>query len=322
MDSIDRRTFLASATGAAALGALDLAPARASGAPVFICTWDFGVAAAERAARVFSGGGSLLDAIEKGINLIEDDPTVQSVGYGGLPNAEGEVELDAGIMDGTRHRSGCVFNLHKIKNPISVARQVLERTRHTQLAGDGALRFATELGFEPMQLLTPESLEAWLKWRSTPNRQTYWIGKDHHDTCGMCAIDGNGKVVAGCSTSGIAWKIPGRVADSPIVGAGFYADDNAGAASATGDGDVMTNFCTSYHIVQKMREGMHPQEACEDVMHVMAKSVSDFRTNQYCVIAINPQGETGAASMNAKEPLKYAVWRDGKATLYPAKTVY
>ena len=289
---------------------------------MFVSTWDFGKTAIERAAQVFGGGGSLLDAVEKGINLIEDDPAVMTVGYGGLPNAEGEVELDAGIMDGTRHRAGAVFNLHKIKNPISVARLVMEKTRHTQLAGEGALRFAIEMGFEPMQLLTPQSLEAWLKWKSTPNHETNWIDKNHHDTIGMCAVDGKGKVVAGCSTSGLAWKIPGRVADSPLIGAGYYADDTAGAASATGDGDVMSNYCTSAYIVNKMREGMHPQEACESVMGLLARTAPNVHTDMYCVIAIDPHGQTGAASINAKQRLTYAVWRDGNATLHTAKAVF
>lgn len=322
MDRIDRRTFLTSAASATALGAIEAEPAQAAaGGPVFISTWDFSKVAIERGARVLAEGGSLLDAVEKGINLIEDDPAITSVGYGGLPNAQGEVELDAGIMDGTRHRAGSVFSLHKIKNPISVARLVLEKTRHTQIAGEGALRFAIEMGFTPMQLLTPQSLEAWLKWKSTPNHETYWIDKNHHDTIGVCATDGKGKVVAGCSTSGLAWKIPGRVADSPIVGAGYFADDGAGAASATGDGDVMTNYCTSAYIVNKMREGMHPQEACESVLHLMANTAPDVHTDMYCVIAIDPLGQAGAASINSKQPLQYAVWRDGSATLRTAAAV-
>ena len=282
MSSIDRRTFIASAAGTAALTALEAAPASSAQGPVFIGTWEWGKPASERAAEVLHGGGSLLDAIEKGINRIEDDPNVMTVGYGRLPNAEGEVELDAGIMDGTRHRAGAVFNLHKIKNPISVARFVLEKTRHTQPAGQGALRFAIEMGFEPLQLLTTKSLETWLKWKNTPNHQTYWIDKNNHDTVGMAGAY-NGKVAAGCCTSGLAWKIPGRVADSPIVGCGYYADDTAGAASATGNGDVMSNYCTSSYIVQKMREGMNPQAACEDAMRFMAGSTPSGATApQHC----------------------------------------
>ena len=316
MERLDRKTFLASA-GAATLGSVAQAAQAQTSGPVFLSTWKWGIEANAKAAEIVSGGGSLLDAIEKGINVVESDPNVATVGYGGYPNAEGEVELDAGIMDGTTHRAGSVFNLHKIKNPISVARLVMEKTRHTQIAGDGALRFAIEMGFEPMQLLTPKSLEAWLTWRNTPNHETFWIDENHHDTIGMVAARGR-SVAAGCSTSGLAWKIPGRVADSPIVGCGYYADDAAGAASATGDGDVMTNYCTSKHIVEKMSEGMHPQEACRDLMRYMARRAPQLRTDMYCVIAINPRGEIGALSMNAAQPLHYALWKNGSGALHTA----
>jgi len=320
MDSIDRRSFLiTTSAAAAALAAATPAAGRAdSSRPVFLTTWEWGIEANVRAAQIFAGGGSLLDAVEKGINVVEDDPNVDTVGYGGLPNAQGEVELDAGIMDGTAHRAGSVCNLHKIKNPISVARLVMEKTRHTTLAGEGALQFAIAMGFEPMQLLTPHSLEAWLKWKNTPNRQSFWLDGTHHDTVGMVAIDGNGHVVAGCSTSGLAWKIPGRVADSPLVGCGYYADDAAGAASATGNGDVMTNYSTSAFIVRRMAEGAHPQEACDDALRLMAKTAPNVHEEMYCVIAISTQGEIGAASMNSKQPLKYALWRNGSGALHAA----
>ena len=317
MEPIDRRSFLIT-TGAAtaALAATPSAARAEPSGPVFLTTWEWGIEANARAAQVFAGGGALLDAIEKGINVVEDDPNVDTVGYGGLPNAQGEVELDAGIMDGTTHRAGSVCNLHKIKNPISVARLVMEKTRHTTMAGEGALQFAIAMGFEPMQLLTPHSLEAWLKWKNAPNHESFWLDGRHHDTVGMVATDGGGHVAAGCSTSGLAWKIPGRVADSPLVGCGYYADDSAGAASATGNGDVMTNYCTSAFIVRRMGEGAHPQEACDDVMRLMAKSAPNVREEMYCVIAISPQGEIGAASMNSKQPLKYALWRSGSGALH------
>jgi N4-(beta-N-acetylglucosaminyl)-L-asparaginase len=318
MDAIDRRSFIVT-TGAATLAAGTPATVRAeSNGAVFLSTWEWGIEANARAAQVVAGGGSLLDAVEKGINVAEDDPNVDTVGYGGLPNAQGEVELDAGIMDGTAHRAGSVCNLHKIKNPISVARLVMKKTRHTTMAGEGALQFAIEMGFEPMQLLTTHSLEAWLKWKSTPNHDTFWIDRNHHDTIGMVGSDGAGHVVAGCSTSGLAWKIPGRVADSPLVGCGYYADDAAGAASATGDGDVMANYCTSMFIVQRMAQGARPQEACDDAMRFMAKSAPNLHDDMYCVIAINPSGEIGAASMNSKQSLQYALWRSGDGRLYTA----
>lgn len=319
MEPLDRRAFLLS-TGAAtaALAAATPAPAQSVSGAVFLSTWEFGAPANARAAQVLAGGGSLLDAIEKGINVVEDDPNVDSVGYGGLPNAQGEVELDAGIMDGTTHRAGAVCNLHKIKNPISVARLVMEKTRHTTMAGDGALQFAIAMGFEPQQLLTQHSLAEWLKWKNTPNHETFWIDAQHHDTIGMVAIDGKGHIAAGCSTSGLAWKIPGRVADSPLVGSGYYAADDAGAASATGDGDVMVNYCTSVFIVERMAAGAHPQDACIDAMRYMAKTAPNLHDDMYCVIAIDRSGRTGAVSMNSKQPLTYALWRNGSGALHTA----
>lgn len=320
MTEIDRRDFLVAAGAAAATLAAAPAgtPAPSDGGAVFLSTWEWGVEANARAAEVLGAGGSLLDAIEKGINVVEDDPNVTTVGYGGYPNAQGEVELDAGIMDGTTHRAGSVCNLHKIKNPISVARLVMERTLHTTMAGDGALQFAIEMGFKPQQLLTPTSLEAWLHWKNTPKHETFWLDANNHDTIGMVGIDGKGHVAAGCSTSGLAWKIPGRVADSPLVGCGFYADDQAGAASATGNGDVMTDYCTSFFIVSRMAAGAHPQEACDDCLRFMAKSAPNLREDMYCVIAIDPGGRVGAASMNAKQPLKYALWQNGSGALHDA----
>ena len=198
MEAIDRRDFMKSMAGAAALAAMDTETASASDSgPVFLATWVHGKPANERAAEVFRSGGSLLDAVEKGINVPENDPNVTSVGYGGLPNQDGEVELDAAIMDGTRHRAGAVCSLRQIKNPISVARQVIERTRHTTLAGEGAFRFALKMGFQPQQLLTPESLKKWMDWKSNPQRRTYWLTSETHDTIGMLGTDGKGHIGLG-----------------------------------------------------------------------------------------------------------------------------
>lgn len=324
MEPLDRRGFMKSVAGTAALAAGDLsaAAAEASGA-VFLATWPFGKNAIDRAAEVFHGGGSLLDAVEKGINVVEDDPAVMSVGYGGLPNAEGVVSLDAAIMDGTRHRAGSVCNLHMIKNPISVARQVIERTRHTTMAGDGAFQFAVKIGFKPEQLLTPASLKRWLDWKANPNRQTFWLKPgENHDTIGVVATDGNGRIVAGCSTSGLAWKLPGRVADSSLVGCGIYAEDGAGGASATGDGDIMTNYCTSISIVRMMSRGDSPQEACEQILREMAKADPRNRAAQAAVIGMNARGETGAACMNPQFHLRYALWKDGTSQMLDAKVMY
>jgi L-asparaginase/N4-(beta-N-acetylglucosaminyl)-L-asparaginase len=316
MEPVDRRSFLKTVAGTAALAAVEGRPSWASDAgPVFLSTWLHGKPANERAAEVFKGGGSLLDAVEKGVNVPENDPAVTSVGYGGLPNAEGVVELDAAIMDGTRHRAGSVCSLHMIKNPISVARLVMEKTRHTTLAGEGAFRFALKMGFEPQTLLTPESLKKWQDWKAKPQHETFWLTPENHDTIGMVATDGKGHVASGCSTSGLAWKIPGRVGDSPLVGCGVYADDNVGAASATGDGDLMTNYCTSVSIVHSMARGASPQEACMELLRHMVKTDPKNKDGEVAVIAINTRGEIGAACMNNRFHLKYALWRNGESQL-------
>ena len=330
MDPVDRRNFMKSVAGAATLGTAELASPESSGAslpgetgPAFLATWAHGKPAVDRAAEVFRSGGSLLDAVERGINVPESDPSVTSVGYGGLPNAEGVVELDAAIMDGTKHRAGAVCSLRSIKNPISVARLVLDRTRHTTLAGEGAFRFALKMGFHPEQLLTPESLKKWMEWKADPNHKSFWLNPtENHDTIGFVATNGKGHVVSGCSTSGLAWKIPGRVGDSPLVGCGVYADDNVGAASATGDGDLMTNYCTSVSIVHNMARGASPQDACIELLEHMAKTDPANKSGDVCVLAINSRGDAGAASMRSGYRLKYALWRAGESQLLEAVALY
>lgn len=323
MQRINRRTFFQSVAGSAAVAAGAQTVAGSDSGPVFLATWWHGKPATERASQVFLSGGSLLDAVEKGINVSEDDPKVSSVGYGGLPNAEGVVELDAAIMDGTRHRAGSVCNLHSIRNPISVARQVIERTRHTTLAGEGAFRFALQAGFKPEQLLTPESLKKWLEWKADPNHETFWQKSERsHDTIGMVATDGRGHVVSGCSTSGLEWKLPGRVGDSPLVGCGVYADDNVGAASATGNGDVMTNYCTSVSIVHNMARGASPKDACIELLEQMVKTDPKNKQEMVCVIAIDRRGRVGAAAMNNVGNFQYAVWQGGKSQLIDSVRIY
>ncbi len=322
MEPINRRNFMKGMAGTAALAVVETGSALpAESGAVFLSTWAHGKPANERAAEVFKGGGSLLDAVEKGINVPENDPAVTSVGYGGLPNAEGVVELDAAIMDGARHRAGSVCSLRMIKNPISVARLVMEKTRHTTLAGEGAFQFAVKMGFEPQTLLTPQSLQKWQEWRVDPKHPTFWLTPANHDTIGMVATDGMGHVVSGCSTSGLAWKIPGRVGDSPLVGCGVYADDNVGAASATGDGDLMTNYCTSISIVHYMMRGASPQEACLELLKHMVKTDPKNRDGEVGVIAIYTLGEVGAASMNARFHLKYALWKNGETQLLDSVTL-
>jgi N4-(beta-N-acetylglucosaminyl)-L-asparaginase len=323
MDNFNRRDFMKSIAVAGALASVPAQGAESNGeGPVFLATWEHGLPAVNRAAQVFHQGGSLLDAIEKGINIPEEDPNVTSVGYGGLPNAEGIVELDAGIMDGTRHRAGAVCGLRGVKTPISVARLVLEKTSHTTIGGIGLQEFARNMGYHPEQLLTPNSLKKWMEWKANPNRQTFWLSPENHDTIGVVATDGKGHIVAGCSTSGLAWKIPGRVADSPLVGCGYYADDRAGGASATGDGDLMSNYCTSVTIVHMMARGASPQEACEELLRDMVKADPKSKEAACAVIAMNTRGEVGAASMNPQFHLKYALWKSGKGQMLESRDVY
>jgi N4-(beta-N-acetylglucosaminyl)-L-asparaginase len=322
MDNFNRREFIKSIAAAGALAGVPAQAAESNGGPVFLATWKHGLPAVDKAAEVFHQGGNLLDAIEKGINIPEEDPEVTSVGYGGLPNAEGIVELDAGIMDGTRHRAGAVCGLRGVKTPISVARLVLEKTSHTTIGGIGLQEFARNMGYHPEQLLTPNSLKKWMEWKANPHHQTFWLNPENHDTIGVVATDGKGHVVAGCSTSGLAWKIPGRVADSPLVGCGYYADDRAGGASATGDGDLMTNYCTSVSIVQMMARGASPQQACEELLRDMVKADAKNKEGECAVIAMNNRGEVGAASMNAEFHLEYALWKSGKSRMIESTVVY
>jgi N4-(beta-N-acetylglucosaminyl)-L-asparaginase len=322
MDNFNRREFIKSIAAAGALAGVPAQAAESNGGPVFLATWKHGLPAVDKAAEVFHQGGNLLDAIEKGINIPEEDPEVTSVGYGGLPNAEGIVELDAGIMDGTRHRAGAVCGLRGVKTPISVARLVLEKTSHTTIGGIGLQEFARNMGYHPEQLLTPNSLKKWMEWKANPHHQTFWLNPENHDTIGVVATDGKGHVVAGCSTSGLAWKIPGRVADSPLVGCGYYADDRAGGASATGDGDLMTNYCTSVSIVQMMARGASPQQACEELLRDMVKADAKNKEGECAVIAMNNRGEVGAASMNAEFHLEYALWKSGKSRMIESTDVY
>lgn len=305
----------------------------ASGRPFFLSTWKHGKPANEKAAEVLAAGGSLMDAIEKGINVPELDPEVMSVGYGAIPNEEGVLQLDAVIMDGATHRAGAVAALEMIPTPISVARQVMEKTRHTLLAGAGALQFALQEGFEPQQLLTPKALEAWEKWKKKPNRQSYrrkdakvsrgedWpVGEHVGDTITLAALDGKGNLAAGGSTSGLSWKLSGRVGDVPLLGCGIFVNNNAGAAGATGDGDEMQKFCTSATIVERLRQGMHPQAACESVLRWMLEVNPANKDMEACVYAVNKKGEYGACSIRRRE-FTYAVWMPGVSELRTAPSI-
>jgi len=257
--------------------------------PLIVSTWPFGKPSNERALKVFKAGGSPLDAVEKGINLAEDDLKNASVGAGGIPNAAGVVQLDACIMDGPTHKAGSVAALEGVAHAVSVARRVMEKTRHVMLVGAGARAFALEQGFREENLLTDEQKRKWEQWRA---KQPASKG---HDTIALLALGLNGVIAGGCSTSGLGYKLPGRVGDSPIIGSGLYLDNDVGAAGATGIGENVMRFCGSFMVVEFMRSGMHPTEACaETIRRIMRKNPAgvDLAIN---FIALNKDGEYGAA---------------------------
>ena len=237
-----------------------------------------GMAAAERAMELIKGGADALDAAIAGVNIVENDPEDTSVGYGGLPNENGVVELDSCVMHGPTHRAGAVASLRNIKNPSRVAKLVMERTDHVLLVGEGALRFAKAHGFEEVNLLTDKARKIWLKWKESLSDRDDWLEQHpeadkeigglleprvhHHGTITCEAIDANGNLSGVTTTSGLAFKIPGRVGDSPIIGAGLYVDNAVGAAGSTGRGEANLTNCSCVMVVEYMRQGKSPEEAC------------------------------------------------------------
>ena len=281
--------------------------------PIVISTWSFGIPANEAAWKILSTGGKALDAVEQGVQVPEADPKVNSVGYGGLPDRDGHVTLDASIMD-ENGNAGAVGCLEHIMHPISVARKVMEKTPHVMLVGEGALQFALDNGFSKMDMLTPEAKEAWEKWKKENNYAPKTIDKGNHDTIGMVAIDQSGNISGACTTSGLAWKIHGRVGDSPIIGAGMYVDNEVGGACSTGKGEANMRICGSRFIVELMRMGKSPQEACEEAIKLVAKKQSDYKDFQLAFLAMNKNGEVGAYSL--QKDFVFAVAVDGVNKLH------
>ena len=299
--------------------------------PIVVSTWNHGIAANEAAWKVLYTGGHALDAVEQGVRVPEADPNVTSVGYGGLPDRDGHVTLDACIMD-ERGRAGSVAFIESIMHPISVARMVMEKTPHVMLVGDGALQFALENGFKKQNLLTRSARKAWEEWMKANNysppvdkkdkknkTDEPKIDKDNHDTIGMLAIDKNARICGACTTSGLAWKIHGRVGDSPIIGAGLFVDGDVGAACATGKGEAVIKICGSHLIVELMRQGKSPADACKEaVMRIVAKQ-EDYKDFQVGFLAINKKGEVGAYSLQTG--FQYAMYVDGKNQLVSSPSI-
>ena len=266
--------------------------------PVIISTWNHGIAANKAAWEKLEGGGSALDAVEAGVRVTESDASNRSVGLGGLPDRDGNVTLDACIMN---HESECgaVAYLQDIENPISVARKVMEDTPHVMLVGNGAFEFAIEKGFEKKDLLTPEAKETWLKWKESEDLKKPEINSENHDTIGLLAMDKDGNLSGACTTSGWAYKLPGRVGDSPIIGAGLFVDNEIGAACATGMGEAVIRIAGSHTVVELMRHGHSPKEACKLAVERIQKKHKDITGLQVGFIAMNKNGEVGGYSVYA-----------------------
>ncbi|MEE8143457.1 MAG: N(4)-(beta-N-acetylglucosaminyl)-L-asparaginase [Planctomycetota bacterium] len=268
---------------------------RPSREPLVISTWKHGMAANNVAFRILQVSGPAVTAVEQGVRVSEADPKVTSVGYGGFPNRDGVVELDAAIMDGKTLEAGSVAALQNIKHPISVARKVMENTRHVMLVGSGALEFARAQGFKEELLLTPEAEKAWKEWQASKERKVpgQVVG---HDTIGMVAMDRGGSLAAACTTSGLSWKLSGRVGDSPLIGHGLYCDNKAGGAAATGIGEEVIKVCGSYQVVEFMRQGVAPDEAIRRVLKRIVERDAKNAKRSVAFVAIRSDGVLGYGS--------------------------
>jgi isoaspartyl peptidase/L-asparaginase-like protein (Ntn-hydrolase superfamily) len=283
--------------------------------PVVVATWPFGRTAVEVASKLLAAGKPPLDAALAGAQAVEDDPKIHSVGFSGIGNAIGTVALDACVMDGKTLDCGSVAAVENIRHVAALARKVYEKTPHVMLVGKGAEWFAIQNGFPLETLLTPESVAEWEK-----NRPRKKVEPKGHDTVAVLANDGKGRLGGVCTTSGLSYKVPGRVGDSPLIGAGLYVDDEAGAAGATGVGEEIIRIGGSLFIVEQMRAGKSPQEATElAVKRVIAAAV---RRGQHpasvAFLAQTPKGEVGAACTQGTN-FQYAVARGEKVEMVKAK---
>ena len=265
--------------------------------PKVISTWEFGKKANAGAMEILRDGGPPLDAVEQGLRVIEADGSNQSVGYGGLPDREGHVALDASIMapDG---RCGSVCALENILHPITVARWVMEKTPHVILAGEGARQFALANGMKKQNLLTGKARKKWEEWLEKSAYRPV-INIENHDTIGMIALDANGDLAGGCTTSGLAFKMRGRVGDSPIIGAGLYVDNDVGGATATGLGEAVLRTVGSFLVVELMRRGHSPARACREAVQRIVEKHKNYKDFQVGFIAMNKAGQTGGFAIHS-----------------------
>jgi isoaspartyl peptidase/L-asparaginase-like protein (Ntn-hydrolase superfamily) len=303
---VSRRSFIAkSSLGIAGLSlskyTLSSSLNAKNNSPAVISTWRHGLPANEAAWKILENSGYSLNAVEAGVRVPEGDPGVITVGYGGIPDAEGKVTLDACIMN-EKGDAGSVAFLQHIKHPVSVARLVMEETPHVMLTGKGALDFALENGFEKTKLLTPEMKKKWKQWKEKQQKFSPKINienqiEENHDTISMLAVDSEGRLCGACTTSGMAFKMHGRVGDSPIIGAGLFVDGEVGGAAATGSGELVMKTLGSFLVVEFMRNGMAPKKACEEAVKRIVKKIPDYEQHQIGYIALNKSGEYGAYAL-------------------------
>jgi N4-(beta-N-acetylglucosaminyl)-L-asparaginase len=303
MTDLNRRDFVK--MSAATVMAAGAVTASAANIPIIICSRgeEWGRKVLEPGWKVWAEKKNMLDAVEAAANVVEMDPEDMTVGYGGYPNEEGVVELDASIMCGPTHRCGAVGAMHDIVKACSVARLVMERTNHCMLVGEGATRFAVAHGFKRENLLTDKARETWLKWKEDLNKDDFWGAPENRPTgtINVLGIDDKGDVFGITTTSGLAYKIPGRLGDSPIIGAGLYLDNKVGAAGATGRGEEVIRTCGSYLVVEKMRSGMTPQKACEHACHRILDVNGGKVTFNVKFVAVNIKGQVGCASLQDRK---------------------
>lgn len=266
--------------------------------PIVISTWNHGLAANNAAWEVLEKGGKAIDAVEKGVKVTEADTTNRSVGIGGMPDRDGHVTLDACIMD-ENSRCGSVAFLEGIAHPISVARAVMDKTQHVMLVGSGAKKFALEQGFSTIKTPLPEVKAEYKKWKKE-NQYLFKkpeINNENHDTIGMLAMDVDGNLSGACTTSGWAYKLHGRVGDSPIIGAGLFIDNEIGAACATGLGEAIIRIAGSHTVVELMRQGHSPMEACKLAVERIISKHKDLTNLQCCFLALDKNGNVGSCSV-------------------------
>ncbi len=274
--------------------------------PIVVSTWKFGLDANKEAWKILAANGRALDAVEAGARVPEADPNNHSVGMGGYPDRDGHVTLDACVMDELGN-CGSVAALEHIVHAVSVARKVMEKTPHVFLVGQGALEFALSQGFPKEELLTEDSRKAWEQWKASqaPSPSRERVGVRGHDTIGILALDANGNLSGACTTSGTAWKYHGRVGDSPIIGAGLFVDNDIGAATSTGKGESNIKIAGAHTVVEAMRHGATPQEACEEAVRRIAKKQPDYHDFQVAFLALNKNGESGGFAI--AKGFQYAV---------------